>query len=81
MDVFVPNSVDSSSDPIDFMLSAKRGLTAAKLFLRLALSGKRRGAATNRNGSGTFVISFVMTAKLSSTEYPWEFTPIQVFGP
>jgi transposase, IS6 family len=31
--------VDSSGDTIDFMLSPKRDLTAAKLFLRLALSG------------------------------------------
>ena len=32
-------AVDSSGDTIDFMLSPKRDLTAAKLFLRLALSG------------------------------------------
>jgi len=31
--------VDSAGDTIDFMLSPKRDLTAAKLFLRLALSG------------------------------------------
>jgi len=31
--------VDSSGDTIDFMLSPERDLTAAKLFLRLALSG------------------------------------------
>ncbi len=31
--------VDSSGDTIDFVLSPKRDLTAAKLFLRLALSG------------------------------------------
>jgi len=30
---------DSAGDTIDFMLSPKRDLTAAKLFLRLALSG------------------------------------------
>jgi len=32
-------AVDSAGDTIDFMLSPKRDLTAAKLFLRLALSG------------------------------------------
>jgi len=32
-------SEDSTGDTIDFMLSPKRDLTAAKLFLRLALSG------------------------------------------
>jgi transposase-like protein len=31
--------MDSAGDTIDFMLSPKRDLTAAKLFLRLALSG------------------------------------------
>jgi IS6 family transposase len=31
--------VDSAGDTIDFMLSPKRDLIAAKLFLRLALSG------------------------------------------
>jgi len=35
-----PNrALDSAGDTIDFMLSPKRDLTAAKLFLRLALSG------------------------------------------
>ena len=32
-------AVDSAGDTIDFMLSPKRDLTAARLFLRLALSG------------------------------------------
>jgi transposase-like protein len=32
-------AVDSAGDTIDFLLSPKRDLTAAKLFLRLALSG------------------------------------------
>jgi IS6 family transposase len=32
-------AVDSAGDTIDFMLSPKRDLSAAKLFLRLALSG------------------------------------------
>jgi transposase-like protein len=31
--------VDSAGDTIDFMLSPKRDLTAARLFLRLALTG------------------------------------------
>ena len=33
-----PAAVDSAGETIDFMLSPKRDLTAAKLFLRLALS-------------------------------------------
>jgi hypothetical protein len=36
---YLYRAVDSSGDTIDFMLSPKRDLTAAKLFLRLALSG------------------------------------------
>ena len=41
---YLYRAVDSAGDTIDFMLSPKRDLTAAKLFLRLALSG----AGTNR---------------------------------
>ena len=37
--------VDSAGETIDFMLSPKRDLIAAKLFLRLALSG---GASSHR---------------------------------
>ena len=36
---YLYRAVDSRGDTIDFMLSPKRDLTAAKLFLRLALSG------------------------------------------
>jgi transposase, IS6 family len=36
---YLYRAVDSSGDTIDFLLSPKRDLTAAKLFLRLALSG------------------------------------------
>jgi len=36
---YLYRAVDSSGHTIDFMLSPKRDLTAAKLFLRLALSG------------------------------------------
>src|SRR5882672_7245393 len=36
---YLYRAVDSAGDSIDFMLSPKRDLTAAKLFLRLALSG------------------------------------------
>jgi transposase-like protein len=36
---YLYRAIDSSGDTIDFMLSPKRDLTAAKLFLRLALSG------------------------------------------
>jgi len=34
-------AVDSAGDTIDFMLSPKRDLTAAKMFVRLALLGAR----------------------------------------
>ena len=36
---YLYRAVDSAGDMIDFMLSPKRDLTAARLFLRLALSG------------------------------------------
>jgi transposase-like protein len=36
---YLYGAVDSAGDTIDFMLSSKRDLTAARLFLRLALSG------------------------------------------
>ena len=36
---YLYQAVDSSGATIDFLLSPKRDLTAAKLFLRLALSG------------------------------------------
>ena len=36
---YLYRAVDSAGDTIDFLLSPKRDLTAAKLFLRLALSG------------------------------------------
>jgi IS6 family transposase len=36
---YLNRAVDSAGDTIDFMLSPKRDLIAAKLFLRLALSG------------------------------------------
>ena len=36
---YLYRAIDSTGDTIDFMLSPKRDLTAAKLFLRLALSG------------------------------------------
>ena len=36
---YLYRAVDSAGDRIDFLLSPKRDLTAAKLFLRLALSG------------------------------------------
>ena len=36
---YLYRAVDSAGDTIDFMLPPKRDLTAAKLFLRLALSG------------------------------------------
>ena len=37
--ILTMRDLDSAGDAIDFMLSPKRDLTAAKLFLRLALSG------------------------------------------
>ena len=38
---YLYRAVDSAGDTIDFMLSPKRDLTAARLFLRLPLSGTR----------------------------------------
>ena len=40
---YLYRAVDSAGETIDFMLSPNRDLTAAKLFLRLALSGSGRG--------------------------------------
>jgi transposase, IS6 family len=39
---YLYRAVDSVGDTIDFMLSPKRDLTVARLFLRLALSGAGR---------------------------------------
>ena len=39
---YLYRAVDSAGDTIDFMLSPKQDLTAAKLFVRLALSGAGR---------------------------------------
>lgn len=37
--MYLYRAIDSAGETIEFMLSPKRGLIAAKLFLRLALSG------------------------------------------
>jgi transposase, IS6 family len=49
---YLYRAVDSAGDTIDFMLSPKRDLTAAKLFLQLALSGTggRRPRVINVDG-------------------------------
>ena len=49
---YLYRAVDSAGDTIDFMLSPKLDLTAAKLFLRLALSGTagRRPRVINVDG-------------------------------
>jgi IS6 family transposase len=49
---YLYRAVDSAGDTIDFMLSPKRDLTAAKLFLRWALSGVggRRPRVINVDG-------------------------------
>lgn len=49
---YLYRAVDSAGDTIDFMLSPKRDLTAAKLFLRFALSGTgdRRPRVINVDG-------------------------------
>ncbi len=49
---YLYRALDSAADTIDFMLSPKRDLTAAKLYLRLALSGTggRRPRVINVDG-------------------------------
>jgi transposase, IS6 family len=49
---YLYRAVDSTGETIDFMLSPKRDLVAAKLFLRLVLSGvgDRRPRVTNVDG-------------------------------
>jgi len=49
---YLYRAVDSAGDTIDFMLSPKRDLTTAKLFLQLALSGTgaRRPSVINVDG-------------------------------
>jgi transposase-like protein len=53
---YLYRAVDSAGDTIDFMLSPKRDLTAAKLFLRLALSrvGRHRPRVINVDGHPTY---------------------------
>jgi transposase-like protein len=43
---YLYRAVDSAGDTIDFMLFPKRDLKAARLFLRLALTGTQRHSAT-----------------------------------
>ena len=45
---YLYRAVDSAGETIEFMLSPKRDLIAAKLFLRLALSGGRTAAASDQ---------------------------------
>jgi transposase, IS6 family len=54
---YLYRAVDSSGDTIDFMLSPKRDFTAAKLFLRLALSGSGgvRPRVVNVDGHPAYV--------------------------
>jgi transposase, IS6 family len=47
---YLYRAVDSAGETIDFMLSPKRDLTAAKLFLRLALSRSGRPRVINVDG-------------------------------
>ena len=47
---YLYRAVDSAGETIDFMLSPKRDLTAARLFLRLALSGSGRPRVINVDG-------------------------------
>src|ERR1017187_726804 len=44
---YLYRAVDSAGETIDFMLSPNRDLMAAKLFLRLALSGDRKSTRLN----------------------------------
>ena len=54
---YLYRAVDSAGDTIDFMLSPKRDFTAAKLFLRLALSGSGgvRPRVVNVDGHPAYV--------------------------
>ena len=54
---YLYRAVDSAGDTIDFMLSPKRDLTAARLFLRLALSGtgRTRPRVINVDGHPAYV--------------------------
>src|SRR5215471_8714848 len=47
---YLYRAVDSAGETIEFMLSPKRDLMAATLFLRLALSGKGTAAASDQRG-------------------------------
>ena len=53
---YLYRAVDSAGDTIDFMLSPKRDLTAARLFLRLALSGtgRTRPRVINVDGNAAY---------------------------
>ena len=47
---YLYRAVDSAGETIEFMLSPKRDLIAAKMFLRLALSGGGTAAAGDQRG-------------------------------
>jgi hypothetical protein len=48
--LFLYRAVDSAGDTIDFLLSQKRDLTAAKLVLRLTSSGTQQAAMGGQRG-------------------------------
>ena len=62
---YLYRAVDSAGDTIDFMLSPKRDLTAAKLFLRLALSGS--GGVRPRVVPSPEPLGFPMKKSLSAS--------------
>ena len=63
---YLYRAVDSSGDTIDFMLSPKRDLTAAKLFVRLALSGTggKRPRVINVDGHPAYARAISETGEL-----------------
>jgi transposase-like protein len=52
---FLCRAIDSAGETIEFMLSPKRDLIAAKMFLRLALSCRRHAATRHQRGPASCV--------------------------
>ena len=65
---YLYRAVDSVGDTIDFMLSPRRDLTAARLFLRSALSGSTRPRVINMDGHAAYARACRIEGRVLTTQ-------------